>query len=913
MLTHVGAGDTTPCPWAIARPSLADMTPRRIAIVPHTHWDREWYKSYQDFRLNLVDMIDALLPLLESDASYPHFMLDGQMAVVDDYLEVRPEAEQRLRALAAAGRISLGPWYILMDEFLSSGETIIRNLQMGIVRGAAFGGVMDVGYLPDMFGHTAQMPQILRQAGFAHAVVWRGVPSSITKNAFCWESPDGSSVRAEYLPVGYSNGAALPDDAKALLRRTTDLVKEVETFLLGDLLCMNGSDHLFPQPSLGRVVAEANDLQDDLVFEVTSLPDYLSAAPVDGLERWQGELRSGSRSNMLMGVTSNRVDVKRTGALAERALERRAEPLAALFLTPAQWPGELLALAWREVVRNSAHDSICACSVDDVVDAVLHRYAEARAIADGLAERAVASFARSLTQQGTYLLNPVQRTRSGTVELVVGAEEPPAADIQVLSERSGLPGSMVLDANTVRTVLGMLQGPKINDDAWVHEVAVEENDEGIAITVTVGAEERPDVAIAEAKQDIYARLGAHPDAVVRVSLNQPPLRRIVARVTDVPGYGWRPFAAAPLLHPVRASAPGDPVHLSNGLVTVAVDELVGTFSLNGRAGYGRLVDGGDLGDSYNYSPPRQDALIDEPISVSTHVLESGPVRARAVVTATYLWPDHVDGSSQARVGEHRVEVRTVLELRADEPVVRVTTSFVNPSRDHRLRVHLPLPERARTSQAESAFAVVERGLTAEGRADEFGLPTAPSRRFVSAGGLTVVHDGVCEYELVDIDGAPEGATAGTLALTVLRSTGMLSRLGMAYRPFPAGPLTPVDGLQMTGRPVELRYALAERPDDPYALADDLLIPLEVVSSLGGGTRPVSGTALAIEGAVVSAVRREGGVLEVRVFNPSARPTTVATPGRSGWLVNLRGYPEHPFEGSFELRPYGIATARLRAG
>ena len=153
------------CQGATARHSLADMTPRRIAIVPHSHWDREWYESYQEFRLNLVDMLDTLLPLLESDASYPYFMLDGQMAVVDDYLEVRPEAEPRLRALAAAGRISMGPWYILMDEFLSSGETIIRNLEMGIVRGAAFGGVMDVGYLPDMFGHIAQMPQILRAGG----------------------------------------------------------------------------------------------------------------------------------------------------------------------------------------------------------------------------------------------------------------------------------------------------------------------------------------------------------------------------------------------------------------------------------------------------------------------------------------------------------------------------------------------------------------------------------------------------------------------------------------------------------------------------------------------------------------------------------------------------------------------------
>src|SRR3984885_6568662 len=197
-------------------------------------------------------------------------MLDGQMAVVDDYLEVRPENESRLRALAAAGRISMGPWYILMDEFLSSGETIIRHLQMGIVRGAAFGGVMDVGYLPDMFGHIAQMPQILRQAGFAHTVVWRGVPSAVTKTAFSWVATDGSTVPAEYLPVGYGNGAALPDDAKALVRRTADLVKEIEPFLIEDFLCMNGSDHLFPQPWLGRVVAEANDLQAALLFEVPS-------------------------------------------------------------------------------------------------------------------------------------------------------------------------------------------------------------------------------------------------------------------------------------------------------------------------------------------------------------------------------------------------------------------------------------------------------------------------------------------------------------------------------------------------------------------------------------------------------------------------------------------------------------------
>jgi hypothetical protein len=761
-----------------------------------------------------------------------------------------------------------------------------------------------------MFGHIAQMPQILRQAGLSDAVVWRGVPSVITKTGFFWEAPDGSTVRAEYLPDGYSNGAVLPDDAKALVQRTADLLEQNGALVLDDLLCMNGSDHLRPQPGLGRVVAEANDLQDEFTFEITSLPKYLARVRNDGLQRWKGELRSGSRANMLMGVTSNRVDVKRLGELATRQLERRAEPLAALFQEPSEWPQRLLELAWRDVVRNSAHDSICACSVDDVVDAVLHRYAEVRTIASGLADRAIESLAGSLPDPGAFVLNPSPRPRSGVVELVVGAADPPDCHAQVLWERTGPPGSRALDADTVRSILGMLQGPQIEHDTWLQDITVEEDEEGIDITFSIGPEQRHNVPIAQAKHDIYARMEARPSAAVRLGLHQPPIRRIVARASEVSGYGWQPFEPAPLDHPVVASAPDHPASLSNGLVSVEVDAADGTFSLNGMAGYGRLVDGGDLGDSYNYSPPREDTIVDTPSSVVVQVTETGPVRARVVVTATYQWPDHVDGGSNSRVGEQPVSIETSLEVRADEPAVRVTTSFVNPSRDHRLRVHLPLPEPARASRAECAFAVVERGLTAEGRPDEVGLPTAPARRFVSAGGLTVVHDGVCEYELIDIAPASVGDTASTMALTVLRSTGMLSRAGMTYRPFPAGPQTPVEGLQMTGRRIVLHYALATGVDDPYALADDVLLPLEVVISRGGGTRAPSGSQLSISGAEVSSVRRDGGVLEVRMFNPKAERTKVSIPGRHGWLVDLRGYPQNPFEDSFDLRPFGLATARL---
>ena len=306
----------------------------------------EWYEPYQTFRLRLVGLLDELLALLERDPSYTRFLLDGQMAVIDDYLEVRPENEARIRALAASGRLSMGPWYILMDEFLVSGETIVRDLQMGLLRATAFGGAMNVGYLPDMFGHIAQMPQILRDAGFEHAVVWRGVPSSVDRSAFWWEAPDGSTVRAEYLVTGYGNGASIPDDAKALVRRITDHEAEVGAFLVGGLLFMNGTDHQEPQPWLGRVVAEANQIQDDYELSVSTLAEHLDAEPTDGLPSWKGELRSGARANVLMGVASNRVDVKRAAAIAERALERRAEPLWALFQPAESWPGSA-AGRWR--------------------------------------------------------------------------------------------------------------------------------------------------------------------------------------------------------------------------------------------------------------------------------------------------------------------------------------------------------------------------------------------------------------------------------------------------------------------------------------------------------------------------------------------------------------------------------------
>jgi hypothetical protein len=889
------------------------MTRRTVAIIPHTHWDREWYQPYQTFRLRLVDLLDEFLPRLDRDPAYARFMLDGQMAVVDDYLEVRPEAEPVLRRLAGSGRLSMGPWYILMDEFLVSGETIVRDLQLGLERAAAFGGAMPVGYLPDMFGHIAQMPQLLRQAGLEHAVVWRGVPAAVDRTGFWWTAPDGSTVRAEYLWVGYGNGAAIPDDAKALVARIRAHIDELGAALPegAPLLWMNGTDHQVPQPWLGRVVAEANAIQDDYRLVVTSLAEYLPTAPVDGLPEWTGELRSGARANLLMGVASNRVDVKQAAARAELALERRAEPLSALFLPAEQWPGRLLDLAWREVIRNAAHDSICACSVDAVGAAVLHRFAEATQIATGLARRAVRALGHSLRDPGTVVVNASPRTRGGLIELVLPADEPLSGEASSGDTQSADGALQVLargtPANETRTMAGRAFNPFIGDlvnQAALRRTAlthVEWDDDDATVVLRVGAGGiGRDTGSRLA--DVFARAGAMRDEPLRVRVEREGWRRVLVRVDDVPGFGWATWTGeARAVDPVRADATRGT--LDNGLVRIEVDATDGTFAVNGVRGMGRLVDDGDAGDTYNYSPPAVDAVVDSPSSVRIAAEEVGPLRARLLVTQTFTWPERVEDG--ARRGARTVDVGSRLELRAGERLLRVETSFDNPSRDHRLRAWFPLPAPTDRSRAECAFAVVERGLDAEGGPHERALPTFPSRRFVQAGGLTLVHEGLLEYELV------HGGRA--LALTLLRATGLISGgADLSNRPWPAGPPFAAEAAQMIG-PVRVRYCVHVGDADPFALVDDAFLPFDIVQASGGGDRPGRGAALTVGGAEVSAAVRRAGALEVRVFNPGASPTTVDLDGRSGWLIDLRGRPLEPFEGGFALRPWAIATARITDG
>jgi len=915
------------------------MPPTTVGIVPHTHWDREWYAPFQVFRARLVRLLDELLPLLERDLSYARFLLDGQTVVVDDYLEVRPEAAETLRRLAATGRLSVGPWMVLMDEFMVSGETIVRDLQLGLRRATELGGAMPVGYLPDMFGHIAQMPQILRLAGFEHAVLWRGVPSTVTQTAFAWEAPDGSAVRAEYLYGSYSNGRDLPDDAKQLVARARSYELELGRARLpgGAMLLMNGTDHQIPQPWLGRVVAEANEIQDDYRFVVTSLPEYVVEQPTDGLTTVRGELRSGARANVLMGVASNRVDVHQACAIAERALERRAEPLSALLMPAERYPDAFLGIAWQKLVLNSAHDSSCACSDDEVVDQVMVRYREARQIGDVVTREALRQLAIEVdTPTGsTLVVNPTQARRGGVLSVRVPGEGPfhfvtPDGEPRPTQELGVITGegfSTIVAGQKVRWVLEMMNGPEFAGEQIGHYDMTEADDGALELVFRGAHPGEPTIDLTELRDELV-RLGDE-ERTFRFRVMAAPVREAIFAADDVPGFGWRSFTVAAGESPATAVASG-PWSLDNEHLHVDVDaDADGTYAVTTSdglilRGLGRLVDGGDGGDTYNYSPPADDVLVDRPDAVEIVALESGPVRARVRIDATYRWPTHAIGDERScsRRAEDTtaVTVHTTLELRTGERFLRVRTELDNPCRDHRLRAHFPLPAPVTGSHAECAFAVVDRGLTAEGGPNEFGLPTFVSRRFVDASdgdvGLALVHDGLLEYELVTED----GGHADELALTLLRATGYLSRLQLSMRASPAGYPYPLEGPQMLGRRT-FEYALVPhrggwRDANLYDAADEVLVPLERIRAGGvaGARHDATGARLQVDGVRVSAVLRDPGGLVARVFNPSPDPAAAAVEHdgapATGWTVDLAGRPVARFEGAVELRPWEIATLRL---
>src|SRR5213080_3689299 len=401
-------------------------------LIPHTHWDREWYLPRAAFQARLVPALDDLIERLQADPGFKSFLLDGQTVLVADYLRARPEREPELKTLVKTGRLQVGPWYVLADELIPSGEALVRNLLLGAADAEQLGGRLDVLYSPDAFGPPAAWPTLAREFGIRFGVVWRGLGGEPgqERDLYRWRGPEGRDVLLWHLPPrGYELGAALPADADGLGAVWTGVrTALVERAAGKHVAVLIGADHHAAHPAVSRLRELLAELEPRSAFRVSRLDEFLQLAgegakpaPLDGELRW-----SYRYAWTLQGVHATRAPLKRRATAAELSLERLAEPLAALARRAGGRDRRpLLELAWRTLVRCQFHDAIAGCTSDDVARAVDGRLASVEALARDVVRGAVLDLVRhdpdrareraAEARPTLVLWNPAARPRGGIV------------------------------------------------------------------------------------------------------------------------------------------------------------------------------------------------------------------------------------------------------------------------------------------------------------------------------------------------------------------------------------------------------------------------------------------------------------------------------------------------------------------
>ncbi|CDZ84139.1 alpha-mannosidase [Citrobacter koseri] len=362
----------------------------RVHITPHMHWDREWYFTTEASRILLVNNMEEILTRLEQDAEYKYYVLDGQTAVLEDYFAVKAENKARVRKLVQAGKLIIGPWYTQTDTTLVSGESIVRNLMYGMRDCQAFGEPMKIGYLPDSFGMSGQLPHIYNGFGITRAMFWRGCSErhGTDKTEFLWQSADGSEVTAQVLPLGYAIGKYLPEDEAGLRKRLDSYFDVLErASLTKEILLPNGHDQMPLQQNIFAVMDKLREIYPQRKFVMSRFEEVFEhiEARREQLATLKGEFIDGKYMRVHRTIGSTRMDIKIAHARIENKIVNILEPLATLAWTLGfEYHHGLLEKMWKEILKNHAHDSIGCCCSDKVHREIASRFELAEDMADNL-------------------------------------------------------------------------------------------------------------------------------------------------------------------------------------------------------------------------------------------------------------------------------------------------------------------------------------------------------------------------------------------------------------------------------------------------------------------------------------------------------------------------------------------------
>lgn len=722
----------------------------KLHIVSHTHWDREWYMTYQQFRRRFVKMMDHLLEIFWENPEFRSFTLDGQTIILHDYLEIRPEKRDQIVKLVKNGKLIIGPWFTQPNEFMVSGEAMIRNLILGYRECGRFGKVMKVCYLPDAFGHISQLPQIMAGFGMQDAVLWRGLPRGY-QTVFKWKGADGTECLVFNLISAYGNASDLPVSLEEFTRindstefQCKGLRERINTIISRlapraaepHLLLFNGVDHSFAQADLPEIIKKINANIPDVKAVQASLPSHIrevreyhgnTNTPFQSVS---GELRDPSEGEILPASQSTRTEVKIQSFHSESMFEKWMEPFSAYcWLLGHQYPKAEIWKAWSYLLENHAHDSMACSNVDPSYHQIMAKF----------------EWAIELGQD--IISEQLQKICNG----ISSGESVPEKTLTVFNPLGWERNNVVTATIDIPSAL-KIKFPKLMDG---------ENEVPMSVS---GARMGADVV------KFNPRKG-HPDGIT------VDRYEVSFRASDVPANGYRAL---------RITDGGKAKRLQRGMlkadnvieneflrVKINPNGTLDVFDKRTKHSYRSVhyfEDSGERGNGFVYEAPARDKVINS-LSSSARIslVENNPLKASFTIETTMDLPESATPDMNAR-SDRRVACKIIstVTLLAGSPRIDVRTVVDNRAKDHRLRVVIPTDIKSDYSYAEQPFDVVRRDVKLpdlNNYPKEKPMPFHPQLSFtdVSDGkkGLMLVNHGLYEYEVKDDE-------SRSIALTLLR-------------------------------------------------------------------------------------------------------------------------------------------------
>lgn len=708
---------------------------KKIHVVAHTHWDREWYFSDNEAFIQFSYHMDEVIYALEN-GELDYYYLDGQLSILDDYLKVYPNQETKIKELVEGNKLFIGPWYTQMDEFVVAGESVVKNLQIGIDMSKRLGGHTALGYLPDSFGQGKDMPKIYNGFGIEDAVFWRGMPNEVTKSReFYWTAEDGSKVLTINIRNGYYAGVALVEGEIYQKKAILDIVSEDSATT--NITLPVGGDQRAVDRNLKAIIEEANkEFAEEYQIEESNYPHIFNLLKKEAtdLPTVQGEFMSGSVSKIHRSIYSSRYDLKKINDTIENRLIFQLEPLM-LMADDLGIPfkRELMDYTWKLILKNHAHDSIGGCNTDKTNEMIMARYKEADQLSYSTVDYLVRKIAESIEgiqENDLVLFNtlPYRRTEPYTLEVSTKKTTIKLFDDQ----RHEIPFQLI---STEKVYAGEVRRSESDYDEakyyYIHKISF--INELPALSYQIVSVEEQDESATQEKP---------------VALEETMIENAAYKIT-----------------------------FSNGQFSILAKEQGITYK-----NCLHVEESGDEGDTYDYSPAYFDSIHHLFFETAEVAIQSGKFLSTMSVTGSWFVPKDLAARKAQKV-DTEIEYTLTLSLKNDSKRVDMKLSVNNQALDHRMRLVVKTPVKSQVSYADTLFGIVERNNNDPHIHDwrELGWKEEPTEiypmiHYANTHDLetswTVMSKGIKEYQVIDSD----------MYITLFRGVGFLGRPELLRRP-----------------------------------------------------------------------------------------------------------------------------------